>query len=353
MHIQRPYCVIFLLFLSVLPGGSSTWADEVPLVARVQQEAELFLTALTPEQHRKAVQDFHSEERVAWNYLPGERAGLPLSEMTENQRAAALHLIHILLSEDGFQTVEKIRSLESVLREINPDDARRDPQRYFLAFFGKPSLQAPWSIRWEGHHLSLNWTVVDGKVIASTPQFLGANPAEVRQGALKGLRVLGPLEDLARAVLDRLTEAQRRQCIFAVEAPAEIITGRERYVSILENRGLKFSEMSSEQQGLILELIAEYARIQAADIEQERMKRVRDGGLENITFGWMGGTERGQGHYYRIQGPNFLIEYDNTQNDANHIHTVWRDFNGDFGRDILGEHYRAYADPSHPNVHTH
>ncbi|HZO87402.1 MAG TPA: DUF3500 domain-containing protein [Chthonomonadaceae bacterium] len=308
----------------------------------MQQAAAAFLAALEPHQAQKAHQPFNSEERLNWHYVPKERQGLCFKEMRPSQREVAYSLLRVGLSQKGLAKAAAIRQLENVLREIEQGKGPvRDPDLYFVTIFGEPSEKGVWGWRYEGHHISLHWTLLRGKVIASTPQFLGANPAEVRDGPLRGTRVLAAEEDLARALVKSLDAAQRQEAILSDTAPPDIITRAERKVSILEHRGLAYPQMNSEQQGLLLELIHEYVSAQASIMARQRLDRVRRGGLENIKFAWMGGLERGQGHYYRIQGPAFLIEYDCTQNDANHIHTVWRDFNGDFGADLLERHYQS------------
>jgi hypothetical protein len=199
----------------------------------------------------------------------------------------------------------------------------------------------------------LNWTVVGGRIVSSLPQFLGANPAEVSAGSLKGTRALAKEEDLARHLLKSLDEEKRKIAVLHPQAPTEILTGAQREAAIQEDFGLPFTSMSVEQQGVLISLIEVYAGTMPRPLAEERLGKIRAAGLESIKFAWMGGSEKGQGHYYRVQGPTFLIEYDNTQNNANHIHTVWRDFQGDFGRDVLKEHYQAHARPGDTHGHDH
>ena len=225
-----------------------------------------------------------------------------------------------------------------------------------MSIFGDPSPSGTWGWRYEGHHLSQNWTVVRGQSIASSPQFFGSNPAEVRDGPKKGTRVLAAEEDLARALLERLTEDQRAKAVISTEAPDDMLTANTRKAAVQEDRGVSHEELTPEQRGLLMAVIEEYAGAQQPWIAQKRLDAVRTAGLGTVKFAWMGGLGRGQRHYYRIQGPTFLIEYDNTQNDANHIHAVWRDFNGDFGVDLLSEHYRTsphHADARHRHGHPH
>lgn len=315
-----------------MPGGATASA--------MLPAARAFLASLDPPRRARAALPFDSDARLSFNYLPGSRAGLSLKEMTKVQREAALALLRSSLSEKGFATAETIRRLEDVLREMEGSTAR-DPERYFLAVFGEPSESGPWGWRWEGHHLSLNWTLVAGARVASAPQFLGANPADVGTGEMKGTRALAGEEDLARALVTSLDAAQRRSALLGSRAPGDIVTGTERKAAIRDDRGLGWGRLTAPQRGLLLALIGEFASVQPPEIAAGRLERIRRQGVDRLVFAWMGGLDKGEGHYYRVQGPSFLVEYDNTQNGANHIHSVWRDFNGDFGRDLLDEHYRT------------
>src|SRR5262249_26399013 len=206
-----------------------------------------------------------------------------------------------------------------------------------------------WGWRYEGHHCSQNWTLVNGRAIASSPQFFGANPAEVREGPMKGTRALAAEEDLARTLLKSLNPTQRAEAVLADKAPSDIITGAQRQAAIQEDKGIAYGKLNKEQQGMLLAIIEEYVNAQPPDLTRGRLEKIRAAGLDGVKFAWMGGMERGQGHYYRVQGSTFLIEYDNTQNNANHIHAVWRDFNGDWGEDLLAEHYRNSPHHQHAN----
>jgi hypothetical protein len=297
-----------------------------------------FLAALEPDKRAKASIPFNSEERLNWYFVPRERAGLPLRQMSPEQRRAALALLRSGLSEKGFTKVDKILHLEEVLFAIE-GRAIRDPELYYFSVFGEPAEKGAWGWRYEGHHTSLNWTIVNG-ALASTPQFLGANPADVLDGPQKGTRALAAEEDLGRALVKSLSPAQRARAVLAAAAPNDILTTNSREAAIQEDKGIPYRELTSEQQGLLLSLIQEYASAQPAAVAEARLARVK-AGLGGVKFAWMGGLEKREGHYYRIQGSTFLIEYDNTQNGANHIHCVWREFKGDWGKDLLAEHYRT------------
>ncbi len=299
-----------------------------------------FLDSLNDEQEQAARFAFDSDDRFDWHFIPRERKGVPLKLMTSVQRAAALDLVRVGLSESGFTKAEAIRQLEQILFELEGRDIR-DPDLYFFMIFGDPTADT-WGWRYEGHHLSHSWTIVNGEV-AATPQFFGTNPAEVREGPKRGQRVLGKEEDDARALLASLTPQQRSAAMLSDEAPRDILTSAEREVAMLDDLGVSHADLDASQQAALWSIIEEYASAQPAPVAEARLAEVRAAGLDNIKFGWMGSPNRGEAHYYRIQGTNFLIEYDNTQGNANHVHSVWRDFRGDFGRDLLAEHYEAFA----------
>ena len=305
--------------------------------------AQNFLTALDKDARGKAQFTFDAEERFNWHFVPKPRAGLPLKQMSPAQQQVAMDLLKAGLSEKGYSKAEAVRALEPILAEIENNPVRRDPELYYVTVFGEPSPTGTWGWRFEGHHISLNWTMVRGTSIASTPQFFGSNPAEVRSGPKRGTRALASEEDLARALLGSLTDAQKQQAVLSTAAPDDILTTNMRKAAIQEDKGIAYADLTSEQRGLLLAVIEEYAGVQPKAVAAQRIERLRAAGLDKIRFAWMGALDRGQRHYYRLQGPTFLIEYDNTQNDANHIHAVWRDFDGDFGVDLLEEHYKNSA----------
>jgi uncharacterized protein DUF3500 len=311
-------------------------AEPAPAMATA---ASAFLAALDPAQRAKASLPFNSAERLDWYFVPRERQGVPIKQMSSEQRQAARALLRSGLSARGFTKVDAILHLEEVLFTLE-GSAMRDPELYYFTVFGRPSDQGAWGWRYEGHHVSLNWTVLDGRLVGTTPQFLGANPADVREGPQKGTRALAAEEDLGRALVTSLKAEQRAEAVLSTEAPRDILTGNSREAAIQEDKGIAYAKLSQDQQGLLLSLIQEYASTQPPAVAQARLARVK-AELPNVKFAWMGGLEKGQGHYYRIQGPTFLIEYDNTQNHANHIHCVWREFKGDWGKDLLAEHYRT------------
>jgi hypothetical protein len=305
--------------------------------------ANKFLNSLSAEQKGKAVFTFNDEQRYDWHFVPRARKGLPLKELNADQRKLAMEFLKTGLSASGYKKVTTIISLEPILRVLEQEQGRsnmvRDEELYYFSVFGTPSVNEVWGWRVEGHHLSLNYTVVKGDLISSTPHFFGANPAEVKKGPQTGLRALAGEEDQGRTLVKSLDEQQRAIAIFDKTAPRDILTTNIRRADPLKPEGLPFSKLKKEQKDLLNKLLEEYLSRMPQDIADERRKKLRDAGVDKIHFAWAGGLERGEGHYYRLQGPTFLIEYDDTQNNANHIHSVWRDFNGDFGADLLRAHY--------------
>ena len=308
--------------------------------------ATKFLAALSAEQKQKASFPLDSDELTRWHYVPAtqfERHGLAIRDMNESQRALAQELLKTGLSTHGYTQVTTIMNdLETILKVMENGSAMRDPEQYAFSIFGTPSAKSAWGWRVEGHHLSLHFEIANGASVASSPTFFGSNPAEVRvEGPKKGLRVLGEREDTARALLMALDEAQRKAATIADVAPTDIVTRTAAKVDPLSPVGVAASAMTPKQREMLMAVITTYTSSMAPDIASERLAQVKSGGVQKITFAWAGEFERGKKHYYRVQGPTFLIEYDNTQNDGNHVHSVWRDFNGDFGRDLLAEHVKG------------
>ena len=326
--------------------------DAGPSPARMATAAIELLKSLTPEQRQQATFSFDGDERTHWHFVPTEifaRHGLTLKQMNPSQRAFARELLKAGLSRRGYMTATQVMELESVLATLEaaqraaaqPPQGNplvRDPERYFFSIFGTPSTRNTWGWRVEGHHLSLHFTVVNGTLVAGAPTFLGSNPAEVRDGPKKGTRVLGLEEDAARLLLESLDASQCATAIINTTAPNDIVTVASVKIDPLSPVGIPAAALTVGQRALLKQLVDVYAGYMADDIAADRLARIEKAGWEKVAFAWAGGLERGQKHYYRVQGPTFLIEYDNTQNDANHIHSVWRDFSGDFGEDLLREH---------------
>lgn len=316
----------------------------IELNQRMVAAATDFLDTLTRFQHNRAVYAFDDEERFNWHFIPRERNGAVLRGMTEVQLEAAHRLLRTFFSASGYAQAEAVRSLENVLAEIEVNGRfERDPDLYYITVFGEPGMDTNWALRYEGHHLAFNWTFVRGLGIASSPQFFGSNPAEVRTGTSAGTRVLAAEEDIGRQLVTSLNSEQRAVAVLPTDVPRDIITAANVEAERLDASGIAYPDLSSAQKLTLMRLIEEVASVQPAALYADRMADIQEQGLENIRFTWIGSLQKGDAHYYRVQGPGFLIEYDQVQNNANHIHLVWRDFDGDFGRDLLRLHYEGVA----------
>ena len=335
-------CVVLVLLTGIAVPLNAQQAT-IELTQNMVDSTAAFLSGLSSEQRGTATYSFNDEERLNWHFIPRSRNGVTFNDMNSAQRESASNLLRSFLSAKGYSTVEQIRGLEGVLAAIEVNGRFvRDPEDYYFTVFGTPSISDTWAFRFEGHHIALNWTFVEGNGIASSPQFFGTNPAEVRQGDKSGLRVLAAEEDYARELVKSLSNQQQSAAILRVDTPRDIYTGAEVEIDPLEDNGIAYSSLNSMQQILLMRIVEEIAGAQPDAIANLRMQQIRENSSA-IKFAWIGGTERGDAHYYRIQGAGFLIEYDNTQNDANHIHLVWRDFDGDFGRDLIRLHYDNVA----------
>lgn len=303
--------------------------------------ASRFLASLDATQRAKAMLPFDSDERMNWHFVPIDRRGLPLREMTPYQKHLASALLAAGLSQTGYIKAVTIMSLEDVLRLIEHDSGEiRNPEKYYFSVFGTPSDDGTWGYRVEGHHLSQNYTVVNGTVIDG-PSFFGANPAEVRQGPRKGLRTLAGEDDLGIELIHALDEQNRKIAIVNPTAYKDILTAASRRAALNgQPSGLSASKMNATQFDALMALMEEYTRNVPNELAEGRIAQINKAGRD-IYFAWSGGINRADPHYYRIQTSYFLIELDDTQDDANHIHSVWRDFKGDFGVDLLHQHYKT------------
>ena len=321
---------------------TATVDAETETARRMLEAASLFLGILTADQKPKILYPLSSEERLNWHYVPRTRLGLSFREMDGSQQKLAHALISSGLSREGYAKAMAIMGLETILRELEGPVRRfvRDPDLYYLTLFGPPSCKSSWGWRVEGHHLSLNFLIVRGRRVAPTPNFFGANPARVPEGyRLSNVRVLAREEDLARQLLISMEAEERAKTIFDPDAPLDIVTRAARRIKLDAPIGLSFSEMKAGQKKILLDLISEYLHRMPEDVADSRMNRIEKEGTSYVHFAWAGSEKRGSPHYYRLQGPSFLVEYDNTQDNANHIHTVWRDLKNDWGEDLLQHHY--------------
>ena len=306
------------------------------------QKANDFLATLSSELKSQAMFPLKDAERFNLNFVPIDRKGPTFRDFNELQKKAALELLRASVSVQGYQKAVDIMELEKVLIIIEnqaPDNHRRDPLNYHFCIFGIPSADKPWGWRFEGHHISMNFASTEGKIISSTPSFLGSNPAIVKIEEQKGKQALKLESDLAINLVNSLTPDQLKTARFSEEAPQEILTGNSRKVTNLEPRGLSFKALTAEQKNIFLQLLDVFVKNYEFGFSKTLMEKIRKAGMDNLSFAWAGGLQYGVPHYYRIQGPMLLIEYDNIQNNANHVHTAVRDLTNDYAEDILREHY--------------
>ncbi len=312
----------------------------------VAEAAASLVAALSPKQRALATFDFASEERESWHYTAKPRLGLSRGDMGAEQLDAVEALMGSGLSETGLNTARAIIQHELILGRTESSEGvdrfDRTPDLYFFSIFGTPGGDEPWGWRVEGHHLSLNVTVAGGDVISVTPTFFGVNPAEVKHGPQKGLRILQAEEDLGRELFLSLGEGQRDLAVIYPGAPPDLITRASRRVEIASRVGLPAGRMTAEQRERLMALVNVYTGRMPADVGRAATRKLEGEAANDLLFGWAGNHDRGQGHYYRVHGPSIFIEYDNTQNMANHVHSVWRDIEGDFGSDILRDHYEQH-----------
>ena len=329
-----------LLSLIAMPAEADT-----STAARMRAASGALIASVDPGKRARLVLPFDGEQRTDWHYTPRSRPGLSFAELNAGQRESVHKFLRTALSALGHRKVVNIIELELVLKELETFGLLRDPENYALVIFGEPHAAALWGWRFEGHHLSLSFTL-RGDAIATTPSFFGANPAEVPKGPKRGLRVLADEEDEARKLLSMLDPAQRAAAVIDSRTYGDIVTANREQVSPLDNRGLETRAMTEAQKAQLRKLIEVYAANFEEPLREARLARAA-AGFDSVRFVWAGSTEKKRQHYYRVQGAQFLIEYDASQNDGNHIHTVWRDFKGDFGRDLLREHHAAARGTPH------
>lgn len=353
--MKRLVLIIALLLNAFIFSVSAVQAAEINIVKdhikddklskQMSAAATTFLKSLSPEQLTEAKLPYDDPARFDWNFTPRKRKGITFKTMSAEQRKLAMDMVKIMLSQEGYTKAEQIIDLENVLRivETRPaNDTYRDPENFAFLIFGDPGGD-PWGWRVEGHHLSLHFSSIKGE-ITYTPSFMGSNPgnvlAEVPQ---KGLRILKNEEDFAFELLKLMDEKQLQKVVLGNTAPNEMFTSNSRKALLEQMQGLPMGEMTAPQKAAFKKLIMSYLQRYHVTLKNQQWAELEKTGLDKIHFAWMGDQKNvigsGQGHYYRIHGPTFLIEFDNTQNGGNHIHSVVRDLVNDFGEDMLGRHY--------------
>ena len=368
---------IRIALLLLLVCGVSMMAGSTATERLMVESGKMFVQSLDRLQKGRTLFDFDTKSRTEWHFFPSlideygyRRNGITFKDMSPKQKHLANALLSSGLSRAGYVKVVQVMALEDIIRIIEDDSSGyRDTENYHFSIFGSPSMTGNWGWRVEGHHLSLHYAIKNGRLVSSSPTFLGANPHEVVQGVHKGLRALDLEEDLALALMNSLDEAQKRKAIFDDVAPFDILTMADRRARLEGSpEGLPASEMSSQQYEMLMHLIAEYAHNMPPDVAAARMSVAQQTPRDQLYFAWAGqlsrpkpepvpiggrttGKREPRGNYYRVQAPTFLIEYDNTQNLSNHTHSVWREFQNDYGLDVLALHHQQF-DHRQLNAHT-
>lgn len=329
--------LLLLLFISQFNSSSPR------IVHTSKEEASKFINSLSNDQYDKVVFPFHDNTREIWTYLPGEimwRPGLKLSELSDYQTNLLFNLLNSSLSETGYRKVKQIIELENVLAELENDYQLRNADNYFVSFNGDPTKDSIWAWSFEGHHLSLKFTITPNGT-SVTPRFMGANPATIMEGNRKGERTLSKEEDYGIQLIQSMSSEQKQIAVFQDQPYFDIVTQNASEVSPLKPVGILMKKLDKTQRKILEKLIYEYLATLPSELAEERLNKIMSDESEEIRFGWAGSLEKDKGHYYRIQGKSFLIEFDNFLSNANHIHTVWREFDGDFGRDLIRDHYKS------------
>jgi hypothetical protein len=331
--------LLFFLFVHILAATTVTAQD-------LAGKANKFIKLLDHAQRAKALYPFDTTERFRFHYVPqDDRKGISFRELTDAQREAALSLLKTCVTGETIKKVQEIMLLDNVLKEMEhrkPEDHFRDPLKYFVTIFGVPAAGNTWGWRLEGHHVSFHFSASNNRLVAATPAFLGDNPAIVLSGDQKGKEVLKEETDKGFALVQNLSPEELKKALTDTIAPGDVVTANNRQAMINNPAGIRYSELSPASKQRMLQLLNLYVHRYTTLFAETMLKEIQTAGLDNLWFTWIGYTDYGFGKpcYYRIQGPTIIIEYDNTQNNANHIHTVVRDLKSDFGGDPLLEHYR-------------
>ena len=344
--MKRPSVLVRLSFGLICLVGVTTLAlvarEERPAADQMADAAEQFLASLSPEQRPKAQFDYETPQRTAWFFTPQQnkerqptRKGIRFEELNDAQKEKALALLKAGTSASGYEQATTIMSLEAILRDVEKRGAMvRNPDWYFVSVFGKPSKTGKWGWRFEGHHLSVNFTLDRGQVESPTPFLFGANPATVKGGPRTGLRTLPEVEDHARELIKSLDDEQRNLARRDKDFPE--IAENTPAAKIGEPAGIPASKLTDKQRETLLKLIEAYTNRMPPAVGAAELKAVKDGGLEKVYFGYSGSPVPGQRYTYQVQGPTFVAQFLNVQadgsgNPANHIHSVWRRLPADFG----------------------
>jgi hypothetical protein len=341
------------------PGAEKEWHEaaaqsqdgQQQVITDMRSAASALLDSLGEDLRQQASFDLNDEERKKWSNLPAtvfKREGVSFGEMTPKQRVLTHHLIQSPLSSQGYLKAAGIMRVDEILKEMAASSRPGEPpmfgqELYWIGIFGDPAKDKAWGWQLDGHHLALNFTVI-GDEISVTPVFLGSDPAEIRTDLDTGWYVLAKEDSRGRRLFDSLDGSQKARVLLKGATPRDVIAGPGRADRLKTIHGLPAAEMTAAQRGLLMLLLHEYLNNLEPDLATVQADRIARAGDENLHFSWSG-TEAGKPYYYRIHGPTILIEFDNSyapgrqQGPVNHIHTVWRDIEHDYGEDLLRKHY--------------
>ena len=322
------------------PDPEETVTLEAPSASPMLGAWQALASRLSPEQMQAAEFSFDDSIRHEWFYTPVDRVGLRIGDLDADQMTDLRTLLDDGLGANGTEQAFKIVQLEELLFSTSGGREMRNPGNYYLMMFGEPTTEGSWAWRFEGHHFSASFTIVDNHFVSGTPAFFGGNPALVPEDSEvhAGLSPFSREQDLGFELLNSFDEGQRARVILAGEAPQDILTENFQRAEMGAPEGISVADINDVQHAILKELMGVYGNRMNPALHDYQMAKIRQAGVERVHFAWAGSTEPGEGHYYRIQGPTFVIEYDNTQNNANHIHSVWRDFEDDFGYEPLRQH---------------
>jgi len=331
-----------LLPVLMLVAAAANAVDPPASIPRMTEAAQKFVASLDDDQRELALKPMTDAEREAFKPVPFPIVGLRFDGMKPDQIALLHELLKTGLSTAAYHKLTEIIRVDDVLLTTEQGRGRapafHGSRNYNIVVFGEPKPGGTWGWRFHGHHIYLSFTIVKGELFATAPAFLGSEPNEVNEGPGAPWRVLANEEDLGVNLYNALDADQKSAATISTTMPDDMVSGRASKAEPLAPAGIAWTKLTKEQQAQLQTLVLEYCNNSADDLRFERLKRVEDGGWENLSFAWIGDPARLQRKYYRVQGPKFLIEYCAVALSPNHVHSVWRDFNGDYGRDILAEH---------------
>lgn len=333
---MKKLLVALCLFVSCSGSANAQQTTVDPSAVKMMNAANALLSELNADQKKVCRFSFEDPERLNWHFIPRERKGLAFRDLEGDAFKAGRSLLSAGLSGGGYEQVLKVMSLEEILYVLEGGEEakrreRRHPHKYHISIFGTPDKKAKWGWRVEGHHLSLNYVIENSQFVSSTPEFVGANPGKIDAGPQRLLRVLGEREDLGREILKACTDEQKKVAWISKKAPGEIRTPGKQQPMVGKPEGIAFSKLTESQQKTMRKLLANYLMVTPPEIMKKRLAAIEKAGIDKVHFAWWGGSELNEPHHYRIQGPTFIVEYNNVQNDANHVHSIWRNVAGDFG----------------------